>query len=74
MKNKKYTSIMIFHDELCQVFNGLMTALSLLRAGSLSDAAPFHTFSPAARAETPPPVLSRGLIFFVDLPVEFLAI
>lgn len=24
---------MIFHDELCQVFNGLMTALSLLRAG-----------------------------------------
>lgn len=30
----KKVSIMIFHDELCQVFNGLMTALSLLRAGS----------------------------------------
>ena len=25
---------MIFHDELCQVFNGLMTALSLQRAGA----------------------------------------
>jgi len=25
---------MIFHDELCQVFNGLMTALSLQRAGT----------------------------------------
>ena len=25
---------MIFNDELCQVFNGLMTALSLQRAGS----------------------------------------
>ncbi|MEW6220918.1 MAG: DsrE/DsrF/DrsH-like family protein [Thermodesulfobacteriota bacterium] len=30
----KTASIMIFHDELCQVFNGLMTALSLLRAGA----------------------------------------
>ncbi len=30
----KKVSIMIFHDELCQVFNGLMTALSLLRAGA----------------------------------------
>jgi len=26
--------IMIFHDELCQVFNGLMTAISLQRAGA----------------------------------------
>ena len=25
---------MIFHDELCQVFNGLMTALSLQRSGA----------------------------------------
>ena len=25
---------MIFHDELCQVFNGLMTAISLQRAGA----------------------------------------
>lgn len=25
---------MCFHDELCQVFNAMMTALSLLRAGS----------------------------------------
>lgn len=25
---------MCFHDELCQVFNALMTALSLLREGS----------------------------------------
>ncbi|OGQ94425.1 MAG: hypothetical protein A2521_17460 [Deltaproteobacteria bacterium RIFOXYD12_FULL_57_12] len=32
-KNKK-ASIMIFHDELCLVFNGLMTAISLLRAGA----------------------------------------
>ncbi|HBB40852.1 MAG: hypothetical protein COW73_01900 [Nitrospirae bacterium CG18_big_fil_WC_8_21_14_2_50_70_55] len=31
---KKQVSVMIFHDELCQVFNGLMTALSLLRAGA----------------------------------------
>jgi peroxiredoxin family protein len=31
---KKKVSIMIFHDELCQVFNGLMTALSLQRAGA----------------------------------------
>jgi peroxiredoxin family protein len=31
-KNIKKVSIMIFHDELCQVFNGLMTALSLQRA------------------------------------------
>jgi peroxiredoxin family protein len=30
----KKASIMIFHDELCQVFNGLMTALSLQRAGA----------------------------------------
>jgi len=30
----KKVSIMIFHDELCQVFNGLMTALSLQRAGA----------------------------------------
>jgi peroxiredoxin family protein len=34
MGNIKNISIMIFHDELCQVFNGLMTALSLQRAGS----------------------------------------
>jgi predicted peroxiredoxin len=25
---------MIFHDELCQVFNGLMSAISLKRAGA----------------------------------------
>ncbi len=30
----KQASVMLFHDELCQVFNGLMTALSLLRAGA----------------------------------------
>lgn len=30
----KNVSIMCFHDELCQVFNALMTALSLLREGS----------------------------------------
>jgi peroxiredoxin family protein len=34
MSEHKNTSIMIFHDELCQVFNGLMTALSLQRAGA----------------------------------------
>jgi peroxiredoxin family protein len=33
-KEKKKVSIMCFHDELCQVFNAMMTALSLLRAGS----------------------------------------
>jgi len=33
MGQKRRISIMIFHDELCGVFNGLMTALSLLRAG-----------------------------------------
>lgn len=30
----KKVSIMCFHDELCQVYNALMTALSLLREGS----------------------------------------
>jgi len=34
MADRKKASIMIFHDELCQVFNGLMTALSLERAGA----------------------------------------
>lgn len=34
MSNSKKASIMIMHDELCLVFNGLMTALSLLRAGA----------------------------------------
>jgi predicted peroxiredoxin len=32
--DKKKVCVLLFHDELCQVFNGLMTALSLLRAGS----------------------------------------
>jgi peroxiredoxin family protein len=30
----KNVSLMCFHDELCQVFNALMTALSLLREGA----------------------------------------
>ncbi len=30
----KNVSIMCFHDELCQVYNAVMTALSLLREGS----------------------------------------
>jgi peroxiredoxin family protein len=34
MSEQKKVSIMIFHDELCQVFNGLMTALSLQRTGA----------------------------------------
>ncbi|GBE06096.1 MAG TPA: hypothetical protein ENH31_03650 [Nitrospirae bacterium] len=33
-KIKKSVSIMCFHDELIQVYNALMTALSLLRAGA----------------------------------------
>ncbi len=33
-KLTKNVSIMCFHDELCQVYNALMTALSLLREGS----------------------------------------
>ncbi len=33
-KPVKFVSIMCFHDEMCQVFNALMTAQSLLRAGS----------------------------------------
>jgi predicted peroxiredoxin len=33
MAEKKKVCVLVFHDELCQVFNGLMTALSLLRAG-----------------------------------------
>ncbi|MFN3740542.1 MAG: DsrE/DsrF/DrsH-like family protein [Thermodesulfovibrionales bacterium] len=32
-KVTKNVSIMCFHDELCQVYNALMTALSLLREG-----------------------------------------
>ena len=31
---EKKVSIMCFHDELCQVYNALMTALSLLRNGA----------------------------------------
>jgi peroxiredoxin family protein len=31
---KKVVSVMCFHDELCQVFNAMMTALSLLREGA----------------------------------------
>jgi peroxiredoxin family protein len=30
----KNVSIMCFHDELCQVFNAMMTAMSLLREGA----------------------------------------
>lgn len=33
-KLDKVVSVMCFHDELCQVYNALMTALSLLREGS----------------------------------------
>jgi len=33
-KVTKNVSLMCFHDELCQVYNALMTALSLLREGS----------------------------------------
>ncbi len=33
-KITKNVSVMCFHDELCQVYNALMTALSLLREGS----------------------------------------
>lgn len=33
-KVTRNVSIMCFHDELCQVYNALMTALSLLREGS----------------------------------------
>ena len=33
-KVTKSVSVMCFHDELCRVFNALMTALSLLREGS----------------------------------------
>ncbi|MCL5671597.1 MAG: DsrE/DsrF/DrsH-like family protein [Acidobacteria bacterium] len=33
-KPRKFVSIMCFHDEMCQVFNALMTAQSLLRSGS----------------------------------------
>ncbi len=33
-KITKIVSVMCFHDELCQVYNALMTALSLLRNGA----------------------------------------
>lgn len=33
-RTNKIVSVMCFHDELCQVYNALMTALSLLRADS----------------------------------------
>jgi peroxiredoxin family protein len=33
-KTVRNVSVMCFHDELCQVYNALMTALSLLREGS----------------------------------------
>jgi len=33
-KKTKTVSVMCFHDELCQVYNALMTALSLLREGA----------------------------------------
>ncbi len=31
---RKVVSVMCFHDEMCQVFNAMMTALSLLREGA----------------------------------------
>jgi len=31
---QKNVTVLLFHEELCQVFNGLMTALSLLRSGA----------------------------------------
>ncbi len=34
MTQKKKFTVLLFHDELCQVFNALMTALSLLRSGA----------------------------------------
>lgn len=34
VSTRKNISIMCFHDELCQVYNALMTALNLLREGS----------------------------------------
>lgn len=33
-EGKKNVSVMCFHDELCQVYNAMMTALSLLRNGA----------------------------------------
>lgn len=33
-KPGRFVSIMCFHDEMCQVFNALMTAQSLLRSGA----------------------------------------
>lgn len=33
-RKQKNVSIMCFHDELCQVYNALMTALNLLREGA----------------------------------------
>ena len=33
-REKKKVTVLLFHDELCQVFNALMTALSLLRSGA----------------------------------------
>lgn len=30
----KKVTVLLFHEELCQVFNALMTALSLLRSGA----------------------------------------
>lgn len=36
-KVKKNVSVMCFSDELCQVYNALMTALSLLREGNSVD-------------------------------------
>jgi len=33
-KKVKNVSIICFHDELCQVYNALITALSLMREGS----------------------------------------
>jgi|GEM_PF-616684 peroxiredoxin family protein len=33
-RDKRKVTILLFHDELCQVFNALMTALSLLRSNA----------------------------------------
>ena len=40
MSDHKKASIMIFHDELCQVFNGLMTALSFSRQSRSEEQCP----------------------------------
>ncbi len=69
---KKNVSVMCFHDELCQVFNALMTALSLLREGSKPQ--PGHPSALASCVALPPPSMESWPAALGSVPSPKVAI